>query len=251
MRRLKRLQFTSFIVLLIQLSSINSQGQIALVSALSQFHLSLKSGTDESKNSLTGAVTPGPRALRTRDPKKLSVVDRAYLDAFTILNDDNACSRFFGGRPAIIALTELVEQLKPRHLDRDIAIRMSGQTTIIQSHSTGFAYRLFDRAEINLTSSFFRNNSPTQRHTSVTNLFAPNTRETRVVVLLHELGHLVRASNKQWLLSDDGTDPILSSRNTDRVVSMCREQIDSLSKLTAERQLEMAVSIAPDVIVPN
>jgi hypothetical protein len=121
---------------------------------------------------------------------------------------------------------------------------MSGPITTVQSHATGFYYRLFEKIEVNLAGSFFRTPAPFERHASVTSAFAPNTRETRVVVLLHELGHLVKGRNNQWLLPDDGSDPIRSLQNTQRVVSVCRQQIESLSGFTAEQELEMTTSLA-------
>jgi len=191
---------------------------------------------EESKVSSIRAWSPSPTALSSQDPRKLGLLDQAYLDAFTILNEDNSCSRLFGGRYAISALTELVHQLKPTYLDRSVAIRMSGPTTTIQNNRTGFTFRLFEKAELNLTGSFFHNG-----RSSVAWGFRPNTRETRVVVLLHELGHLVKTPEAKWVLPDDGTSQSLSLANTEQVVSVCREQIDSLSHLSAAHELEIAL----------
>jgi len=189
-------------------------------------------------------MPPVPKALSSRDPRKFSLVDRAYLDVFTILNEDSSCSRFFGGRNAIIALNEMVLHLKPRYFDHDIAIRMSGQTTMVQSHATGFTFRLFEKMELNMAGSFFRAPSPSERHFTITPIYPPNSRETRVVVFLHELGHLVRGADDKWLLTDDGDDASLSLDNTERVISACREQITSLAGLTAAQELEMTTTLA-------
>jgi len=190
---------------------------------------------------------PEPIALRSRDPRKLSQVDRAYLDAFTILNDDNPCSRFFGGRDAIAALNDMVLQLKTSYFERDVAIRMSGGTTMIQSHMTGFTFRLFDKVELNMAGAFFRSPAPSERRVSITPTYAPNTRETRVVVFLHELGHLVRGTDRHWVLSDDGDDPALSLGNTQRVISACRKQITSLAERTPAQELEMTTTLAQKI----
>jgi hypothetical protein len=262
-RRAKSLKLSSFILLLTQLTSINSVGQTSFVGSFSQGRSDVKtdvrnegptdvidsSGLDptstvESKNSSPVPYHPEPTALKSRDPEKLGVIDQAYLDAFTILNDANPCSRLFGGPHAIAALNELVQQLKPRYLERDVAIRMSGQTTTVQSYSTGFSFRLFDKAEINLAGSFFRSNSHSERRISISSIFAPNTRETRVIVLLHELGHMVKAADGNWVLFDDGNDQSRSLQNTERVVTVCRQQIDSLSLLTPAQELEMTTSLA-------
>jgi hypothetical protein len=197
----------------------------------------LKSSVEEeSKLSSARAWSPSPTALSSQDPRKLGVLDQAYLDAFTILNDDNSCSRFFGGRYAISALTELVHQLKPTYLEAAVAIRMSGPITTVQSNRTGFSFRLFQKAELNLAGSFFHSG-----RSSVASSLLPNTRETRVVVLLHELGHLVKSPEAKWVLPDDGSSQSQSLANTQRVVSVWREQIDSLSHLSAEHELEIAL----------
>ena len=251
MKGSKGLQVASFILLLTHFTSVKSDAQNSLVKLASDTPayvkddstapLSTSSQPDELKTA-PFVFTPEPKALTTRDPRKFGLIDRAYLDAFTILNDDNSCSRFFGGRYAISALNEMVFRLKPRTLQRDVAIRMSGPTTLVQSHATGFNYRLFEKMELNRAGSFFRTPAPFERRSTVTPEFPPNTRETRVVVLLHELGHLVRGVNKQYVLPDDGEDPNLSLLNTQRVVSVCRQQIETLSQWTAEKELEMTTT---------
>jgi len=68
--------------------------------------------------------------------------------------------------------------------------------------------------------------------------FEANTRKTRVALLLHELGHLVRGEDQKWLLSDDGHDLELSEKNTQHVVDVCRQQIESVTRMTVAQQLE-------------
>jgi len=78
--------------------------------------------------------------------------------------------------------------------------------------------------------------------------YAPGTRESRVLQLLHEIGHLVvtdvyRAyvfvqlgsatrsyarDRVRLLLPVDGNNPTLSDQNTNRVLAACRDQIDAL-----------------------
>ncbi len=96
---------------------------------------------------------------------------------------------------------------------------------------------MFKKVEVNLGGSFFRNNG----RGSVTTIFPGNSRETRVVVLLHELGHLVKNSSKQWVLPDDGDSSALSLANTDKVITVCRQEIDSLSKVSVAEELEMVL----------
>jgi len=181
-------------------------------------------------------------SLTVADPKKLSVLEKAYLDVFTILNDENSCSRFYGGPPAIAALNELVKKLHPTYLDRKIAIRMKGSTTIFESYRNKFSFRVFDKVELNLEGPFYRGNSPSERRIPLIGRYLPNTRETRVVVLLHELGHMVRGRNKTWLFTDDGNDHILSEKNSELVVQACSDQIESIGKMTPAEQLAKSAS---------
>jgi hypothetical protein len=170
--------------------------------------------------------------------ERLSDLEKAYLDAYTILRDDNACSRLYGGPAAIEALNELVRALRPAYLDRHIAVRMSGTTTMYRNGRSGFAFRMFEKAEINMLGSFYRSNSPSDNRIPMIANFQPNTRKTRVALLLHELGHLVRGADKKWVLLDDGTDMNQSLRNTERVVDVCRNEIEYVTRLTVAQQLE-------------
>src|SRR2546422_9398856 len=72
------------------------------------------------------APRPGPpEALFLPNANQLTPLDEAYLDAFSILNEDNTCSAFYGGPPAIQVLNELMGQLKPRYLDSTVAVTMT------------------------------------------------------------------------------------------------------------------------------
>lgn len=185
------------------------------------------------------AVTPRlALIIASRDLRKLNDLDKAYLDAFTILRDDNRCSRFFGGPGAIEALNELVRKFRPVYLDRGIAVRMSGTTTIFRNGMTGFSYRMFEKAEINVAGSFYRGNTPSSGRVPLIADYQPNTRRSRVTLLLHELGHLVRGADRKWLLSDDGNNLDLSIKNTEQVVEVCRDEIESVTRLTVTEQLE-------------
>jgi hypothetical protein len=59
--------------------------------------------------------------------------------------------------------------------------------------------------------------------------FQPNTREARALILLHELGHLLKGASGGWLLADDGNDVRASERNTALVEKKCGTQIRSLA----------------------
>ena len=177
-------------------------------------------------------------AIVSKDERKLDELDKAYLDAFTILRADNACSRLYGGPGAIEALNELMRVFRPAYLERHIAVRMSGPTTLHENAVTGFSFRMFEKAEINKYGSFFRHNTPYGQRPPLVAEFQPNTRRARVAVLLHELGHLVRGADKKWVLSDDGEDLALSARNTKYVVDVCRKEIAAVTRMTATEQLD-------------
>lgn len=184
-------------------------------------------------------VTPRiAMAIVSKDERKLNELDKAYLDTFTILREDNPCSRLYGGPGAIEALNELMRVLRPSYIDRHIAVRMSGQTTIYRNAVTGFSFRMFEKAEVNMVGSFYRGSTPSERRVALIGDFQPNTRKTRVALLLHELGHLVRGADKKWVLSDDGHDLELSAKNTEYVVDVCRNEIESVTRMTVAQQLE-------------
>src|SRR2546423_7625109 len=106
---------------------------------------------------------------------------------------------------------------------------MRGQTMFVTNATYGFTYRLFDKAELNLRGSFYHANyfHLTASAPAIGD-FPPNTREARVTILLHELGHLIEDSDKQWLLPNDGNDASVSHENTLRIVAVCREEIRRL-----------------------
>lgn len=176
--------------------------------------------------------------LASKDERRLNELEKAYLDAYTILRDDNACSRLYGGPAAIEALNEMVRVLRPAYLDRHIAVRMSGTTTMFRNGSSGFSFRMFQKAEINMLGSFYRSNTPSEHSIPRIADFQPNSRKTRVALLLHELGHLVRGTDKKWVLSDDGNDMDLSVKNTEYVVDVCRDEIEHATRMTVAQQLE-------------
>jgi hypothetical protein len=184
-----------------------------------------------------------PEALFLPSVAKLSPLDQAYLDAFTILRADHACSNFYGGPRAILVLNDLKEQLKATYIDSSIAVRMRGQTIFITSFKYGFTYRLFERAELNLRGPFYQSN-PFLHEGLIHTIgeFASNTREARVTILLHELGHMIENSNKQWLLPDDGNDSFVSHENTLRIVAVCGQEIRHLRSASFAQQLQAARS---------
>ena len=186
-----------------------------------------------------------PQPLPLPEIAKLNELQKAYLDSYSILSQDNACSQFFGGARSISALNDLIAELRPSHLDKQIGIRMTGEVTIVTNAETGLRYRLFKKAEINLDGPFYlANNLPNRRGIPNVGEFSPSTREARVAVLLHELGHLLRKGNGDYLLPNDGSDFGLSLDNTTRIIATCGEQIRQLHHTSFEEEL-IATQLPP------
>ena len=187
-----------------------------------------------------------PKAMLLPDANQLTPLEEAYLDVFSILKEESTCSAFYGGPPAIEVLNRLKHQLKPVYLDSTVAVRMTGETIKVISLQYPLSYRLFDKAELNLRGPFYRGKA-CHSDRSVTSIgsFLPNTREARVTILLHELGHLIQRRDKQWLLPNDGASEYLSQDNTARVISVCGEQIRSLSRISFARELQTVRLTSP------
>jgi hypothetical protein len=158
-----------------------------------------------------------------------NVRERAYLDAYKVLDSGNSCGSFFGGAARSV-LEELVLRLREQTiLDTRIGIRMSGRFTMQLEPNERIEYRLFERADVNTVGPFYRTKSfPSEQYVPNMGSFGANTREARVLILLHELGHLIKRNDGRWLIPDDGDDPQLSRLNTMTVESKCTEQIRSL-----------------------
>ena len=172
------------------------------------------------------------QTLRTEEAKNMhpTPLDRAYLDTYRILSDHNQCSGFFGGTGSRQVLDELVIRLRDQTItDTRIGIRMSGTFTSKVEPQEGTAYRLFEHAEINNHGAFYHSKTfPAEPYVPNMGSFLPNTREARVLILLHELAHMIKSKDGTWLIPDDGNDSRLSRSNTLTVESKCGQQIRSL-----------------------
>ena len=191
-----------------------------------------------SREAPTAPHPEPPLALSLPNVNQLTPLDEAYLDAFSILKEDNTCSAFYGGPAAIEVLNQFRQQLKPGLLDSSVAIRMSGSATNHMSLHDALSYRLFQKAELNLEGPFYRR-SLYYSDLSIGG-FPPNTREARVTILLHELGHLIGRRDRQWLLPNDGASEDLVRENTKRVIRACRDQIKRLRRISFAQELQAA-----------
>jgi len=170
--------------------------------------------------------------------KPATPLDQAYQDALSILSKNNSCSRFFGDRKAAEeVLGRLATQFRIRLLqDSRTGIEMSGNFTYFAPTESRAGYRLFAAATINTRGPFFKAKVfPAEPRVPPVGSFLPNTREARVLMLLHELAHLVKGQNGSWLIPDDGNAPGLSAQNSALIESQCKAQILWLSEAATEQ----------------
>ena len=176
------------------------------------------------------ATTADELPARLTDAKKDWDVTRAYTDVFGILHSQNACSEFYG-RPltATTVLNSFVTGVKSQRLLREVSFQMTGRPRVIRDPETGVSYRLFERVTVNLNGSFYqRRTDPMRRFPSDVGSYSPGSRAARVLILLHELGHLIQGDNGDWLLPDDGFNGEKSRENTLRVQQVCRKELEAL-----------------------
>jgi hypothetical protein len=189
------------------------------------------------------AVEPGTRVPLVSVPSPLISEDRvlgsAYYDTLSILSESNRCSDFFGGSAASVEVfNELVGKIRKDFFSVGVAMRMSGSTTNIHNAYTKKNHRTFAKVSLNLNGPFYRKRfAASQPMMPGVGTFEPNTKEARVLILLHELGHVMKGANGDWLLPDDGKDEALSRVNSRRIEDICGEEIRSLSKVTATKAL--------------
>lgn len=180
---------------------------------------------DEKSRGPVGAPVPSP--LLSKDEK----LRAAYQDALEILASNNQCSDFFGGPGVVEIFNQLISKARKGRYPKSVGMRLSGITVSVYDIPTKKTYRLFEELSINENGPFYRQRSSTgEPMVPWVGNFGPNTREVRVLMLLHELGHLVKGPDGQWLLVNDGNDESLSSSNTRKIEAVCRDQIKNLSK---------------------
>ena len=197
---------------------------IALLFAVATIGDGKSAAEENERNRLQSLLTDDVRRMH------LTPLDRAYLDAYTLLGREGQCGQFFIGKGSRKVLGEFVAKLQIRYMgDSRIGIRMFGIYSGFVEPEAGIAYRLFEKMEINSVGAFFRAKT-FAAEPLVPNMgsFRPNTREARVLILLHELAHLIKNKDGTWLIPDDGSSSELSRINTLTVESKCGQQIRAL-----------------------
>ena len=167
-----------------------------------------------------------------RPPKLLQ---QALGDTTEILRRRGSCAEFYGDPEAVTKVLVLaVEQMRPRKMSNTSAVvQMIGDFEIRSEFPATLEYRIFPKMIINLDGSFFRILSASYHPLPDIGGFRPNSREVRILILLHELAHLILRDG-QWLIPDDGHNPELSAKNTAVVSAACGKEIVSLVSESAK-----------------
>jgi hypothetical protein len=161
--------------------------------------------------------------LKDKDSVRRSV----YQDVYSILMDENQCSRFFGGTAALEVLNQFSERLgKKAFNDGTLGVVMSGTYGNYSNARTGLNYRIFKNAVLNTDGPFYRSGCfNSQLCIKGVGSFAATTRQARMLMILHEMGHLIRGADDKWLIPDDGGDTAKSALNTRIVEKNCYDAI--------------------------
>lgn len=202
--------------------------EVVLVHSIAKAQQKASIVTQPIENSEYSAELANARTLKHEYP-----LQQTYKDVTSILASNNACSSFFGGTHAADeVLSRLVAQLQNHTLQNSrVGIEMSGPFTYYAPADGRLEYRLFTQATINTAGPFCKAKVfPAEPYVPRIGSFQPNTREARLLILLHELAHLVRARNGSWLIPDDGNMPALSAQNTALIETQCRQQILSIGE---------------------
>jgi hypothetical protein len=175
-----------------------------------------------------------PSALISED----KVLGSAYYDTVSILSSNNPCSDFFGGPASVDIFNQLVSRIRKDVFAVGIAMRMSGATTNVHDARTKKNFRLFENVALNSHGSFYRKRAGLWEPTIPrVGRFEPNTKGARALILLHELGHVMKGSDGHWLLPDDGKDEGLSRANSRKIENVCEHEINALGKVTTTKDL--------------
>lgn len=176
-------------------------------------------------------LPPAPSPLIAAD----KVMGSAYYDTLSILSTKNHCSDFFGGPAASVEVFNgMIGQLKKEYRSPGIAMEMSGSTVTVLNVRTKQRSRIFNKVKLNANGPFYRRRPNVEERVGS---FQPNTREARVLIFLHELGHVVKGANGSWLLPNDGNDEAVSKRNSDTIERICGNEIHGLGTSAAATML--------------
>ena len=204
---------------------------VVSTSAAKPLPLILEDEVFPSEASLT--VDPSASPLVLED----DVFGSAYYDALAILGSENRCSEFFGGTSTVDIFERLIAKMHKNYFSADIGIRMAGETENILNAQTNRRYRMFEKVELNANGPFYKNKySDSARTLPGIGTYGPDTREARVLMLLHELGHTIKGDDGKWLLPNDGGDESLSRRNSLKIEKVCGGEISKLGRVEGKTE---------------
>lgn len=176
-------------------------------------------------NANTNADVPVPSSLVAED----KVLASAYFDTLSILSTSNGCSAFFGGPKASVDIfNQLISRVRKDYTAAAVGMKMSGAVEDVFNAATRKAYRLFDNVALNVNGPFYRKSLSSFEPATRLGSFEANTREARVLIFLHEMGHVVKADDGNVLLPNDGNNPDLSRRNSKKIEDVCGDEINGL-----------------------
>lgn len=215
---------------LISLGLVNANAKALLLD--DEVKNQMKASRAKISTPSTSVPVPLPAAAPPTLVKNDKVFSQAYYDTFKILSEANSCSQFFGGSTrATVVFNMLMGAVQREYFDGSIGMRMSGEVTTVTDAPTNTKYRLFKRASINAKGPFYRNRMSVAE-ASVPRLgsYDPNTKAIRSFILLHELGHLMKGDDGNWLLPDDGKSKDISRENSAKIENVCGDQIKQLTR---------------------
>jgi hypothetical protein len=214
---------------LISLGLVNANAKALLIDDEAKNQMKAnRSKVSTPTTSVPAPLPAAPSTLVGKDP----VLGKAYYDTFKILSEDNSCSQFFGGSTrATVVFNTLMGAVQKEYLDSSVGMRMSGEITTVTDAPTNTKFRLFKKASINAKGPFYRNRMSSAEPT-VPRLgsYDPNTKAIRSFILLHELGHLMKGDDGNWLLPDDGKSEETSRANSAKIENVCGEQLKELAR---------------------
>ena len=192
-------------------------------------------------------ATPSPLIAEDR------VLASAYYDTLGILSVKNGCSDFFGGpETAVAAFSKMIGRVRKNHRAPAVGMEMSGSWENFLDFQTRKEFRVFDKVALNTNGPFYRGKAataaPTPRRVGSVE---PNTRQARVLMFLHELGHMIKGSEGKWLIPNDGDNEELSHRNTVLIETACEDELNGLGGSQAGRDLARQVKAAEELAVPQ
>jgi hypothetical protein len=187
-------------------------------------------GTDSK---LPEPVNAERTALSPIDTANLDQAQKAaYGDVYNILLQRNRCSDFYGGQGALEVLNNLMSRMEKKDLnDGGTSIRMSGHYAYVRNSQSGFSFRLFDSAVLNANGPFYKRGcNVSEKCPTKIGPFLTSSREANALIILHELAHLTRGHDGNWLIPNDGYDSAASIRNSAVVAGACGKAIVGVTR---------------------